>query len=228
MEPEVSPDIPWGELSRLEAALTDRDDTIGRLNRELGGMERRLQDLETAVQAPASGFRAWLGRLGDGIGEIFGRDVKAGGEEVFQTVFWDELKRRGPLVPFDEQNGGKRIIAFTVFGLPRERLEKVLDTVEKYCRKRDTVPVILTDSDCFDVFRERNLAFEYLPPPETRERFAPDLQWRLYFQRRLTVFRSKWRPAGIVSFGTGAPIEGVEVLAVTDAEDSEERDGVGR
>ena len=115
-----------------------------------------------------------------------------------------------------------------MFGLPRERLEKVLDTVEKYCRKRDTVPVILTDSDCFDVFRERNLAFEYLPPPETRERFAPDLQWRLYFQRRLTVFRSKWRPAGIVSFGTGAPIEGVEVLAVTDAEDSEERDGVGR
>ena len=141
-------------------------------------------------------------------------------------MFWDELRRRGPLVPFDQQNGGRRIVAFTVFGLPRERLEKVLDTVEKYCRKRDTVPVILTDSDCFDVFRARNLAFEYLPPPETRERFAPDLQWQLYFQRRLTVFRSKWRPAGIVSFGTKVP--GMEDIAVSDAEGSEEREGVGR
>ena len=226
MEPEVFPEFLRGELARLEAALKDRDDTIGRLNRELGGMERRSQDRETAEPVPPAGSRAWLGRLGDGIGRVFGRDGKADGETISQTVFWDELRRRGPLVPFDQQNGGRRIVAFTVFGLPRERLAKVLDTVEKYCRKRDTVPVILTDSDCFDVFRARNLAFEYLPPPETRERFAPDLQWPLYFQRRLTVFRSKWRPAGIVSFGTKVP--GMEDIAVSDAEGSEEREGVGR
>ena len=127
-----------------------------------------------------------------------------------------------------DSGGGKRILAFTVFGLPRERLEKVLDTVERYCRKRDTVPVILTDSDCFAVFRARNLAFEYLLPPDTRKHFAPNLQWPLYFQRRLTVFRSKWRPAGIVAFGTKVPIEGMEGLAVSNSEDSEERHGVSR
>jgi hypothetical protein len=221
LEPEISPDTLLGELARLDAQLKNRDDTIGRLNPELGGMERRLQDIETDKQAPPTGLRAWLGRLGDGIGRVFGRDAKADDDEVSQTVFWNELKRRGPLVPFDQLNDGKRIVAFTVFGLPRERLEKVLDTVERYCRKRDTVPVILTDSDCFDMFRARNMAFEYLPPPETRQRFAPDLQWQLYFQRRLTVFRSKWRPAGIVSFGTRAPIEGVEVLPVSEAENAE-------
>ena len=227
-ESEVSPDFLRGELSRFEATLKNRDDTIGQLNRELGGMERRLQDIETAAQTPPSGLRTWMGKLGDGIGRIFGRDEKTGDETISQTVFWDELRRRGPLVPFDQLNNGKRIVAFTVFGLPRERLEKVLDTVERYCRKRNTVPVILTDSDCFDVFRARNLAFEYLPPAETRERFAPDLQWPLYFQRRLTVFRSKWRPAGIVTFGTKIPIEELEGLAVSDGEDSEERSGVSR
>ncbi len=153
LEPEISPDTLLGELARLDAQLKNRDDTIGRLNPELGGMERRLQDIETDKQAPPTGLRAWLGRLGDGIGRVFGRDAKADDDEVSQTVFWNELKRRGPLVPFDQLNDGKRIVAFTVFGLPRERLEKVLDTVERYCRKRDTVPVILTDSDCFDMFR---------------------------------------------------------------------------
>ena len=178
------------------------------------------------MPVPPANLWTWLRRLSDGIGRILGNVAKAEGETKSQTVFWDELRRRRPLVPFEEQNGGKRIVGFTVFGLPRERLEKVLDTVEKYCRKRDTVPVILTDSDCFDVFRARNLAFEYLPPPETRQRFAPDLQWPLYFQRRLTVFRSKWRPAGIVSFGTKVP--GMEDIAVSDADGSAEREGNDR
>ena len=225
LEPEPSADFLQGELSRLETTLNDRDDKIGMLNRELGGMERRLQELETAEQAPPTGSRAWLGRLGKGIARMLGREAEAGDGAETQTVFWDELKRRGPLVPFARVNTGKRIIAFTVFGLPRERLEKVLDTVEKYCRKRDTVPVILTDSDCFDVFRERNLAFEYLPPPETRERFGPDLQWPLYFRRRLMVFRSKWRPAGMVSFGSRGPIKDAERLLTADPENPERGNG---
>ncbi|MGH6919149.1 MAG: hypothetical protein ACREJ0_15760, partial [Geminicoccaceae bacterium] len=56
----------------------------------------------------------------------------------------------------------------------------------------------------FDLFRARGRIFEYLPPPEARERFAPDLHWDLYLLRRLALIRRKWQPVRVVAFGRTA------------------------
>lgn len=191
------------ELTALHARLDSESDRNAGLNRELGALNQRLATLE----GNAGGGRA-PSRLGSAFSRLRSLFAKRKGDEDAPPAepVWDELRRRGPLVPYAETNAGKRIIAVTAFGLSPERLASVLDTVEAYCRKRDTVPVFLTDSDRFELFRERRLAFEYLPPADARARFAPEMQWALYFQRRLSVFRAKWRPAGIISFGTRAPI----------------------
>lgn len=113
-----------------------------------------------------------------------------------------------PLVPFHKEIGDKAILGITAFGLSDEQLTKVLDTVEADCQRRGAVPVFLTDNDSFELFRARGMVFEYLPPPELREKFAPDLPWDLYLQRRYALFQRKWRPSGIISFGKRLPVDG--------------------
>ena len=219
---EPSPDYLRGELARANAYLMERDTEIRALNKEISSVERHLGNLEMSVRPAERGLLARLGKLFGGIAGRWRKGAQATNGTKETDPIPERFRHRDPLVPFAQETGMKRIVAFTVFGLTREKLSKVLDTVENYCRKRDTMPVILTDSDCFELFRERNMAFEYLPPPEARERFGPELQWSLYFQRRLTLFRSKWRPAGIVSFGTRAPIENLDDMLASDANEPSE------
>ena len=92
--------------------------------------------------------------------------------------------------------------------LEHSRLEFVLDTIESYARDRDVIPVILTDCPTFEVFRRRGLAFEYLPSRSAQKRFASDLSWPLYVRRRIALYQAKWRPIGVVAFGSRAPLHG--------------------
>ena len=107
-----------------------------------------------------------------------------------------------------EAMAGRRVIAVTAFGMSGEAMEEVLATVDTVCRRKRVVPVILTDWDKFDGFCRRGLAYEYLPPPDLRDRYEPDLDWSLYFARRLELFWRKWRPCGIISFGERSPVDG--------------------
>ena len=92
-----------------------------------------------------------------------------------------------------------------VFGLGPAELERVVDLVSGGLSPAGTVvPVFLTDSGAFEVFRARRAVFEYLPPPDQRARFAPDLDWDLYVLRRLVLLRRKWRPVRVIAFGPAA------------------------
>ena len=99
-------------------------------------------------------------------------------------------------------------MAVTIFGLDREDLRAVLDKVDAVCAAQNAVPVVLTDSDTFDILRERDMPFDYLPSPAQRERFEPGLDWPAYIVRRLEIFTRKWQPDGFVSFGTRSPAPG--------------------
>ena len=95
-------------------------------------------------------------------------------------------------------------MAVLVYGMGRTELPRVLDLVERDCDRRGITPLFLTDCDGLDLFRARRQIFEYLPPLEARARFAPDLHWELYLQRRLALIRRKWRPVRVVAFGAEA------------------------
>jgi hypothetical protein len=89
-------------------------------------------------------------------------------------------------------------------GLGDDELVGVLDLLIAQRRRSDLEPIVITDSDSFEGLRARRLAFEYLPAPGLRARFAPQLEWDLYLLRRLALMRRKWQPVRIVAFGPAA------------------------
>lgn len=216
-EPEPTREELKGEISLLKDGLAGRNADVRYLNRDLGRLEYRLSELERTPR-PLYGMKE---RLSGALHRLAGLwRLKVESEKPKETADGNGalIPARDPIVPFVEEDGPRRIIAVTAFGLERAALLKVLDTVEAYCRKRDTTPVLLTDSDCFELFRERRMVFEYLPPGAQREAFAADLQWPLYFRRRLFLFRRKWRPAGIIAFGSPPPVADLEKLLTSDPE----------
>jgi GR25 family glycosyltransferase involved in LPS biosynthesis len=91
-----------------------------------------------------------------------------------------------------------------VVGLAGDELIGVLDLLRAQRARSDLEPIPVTDCDAFELFRARQLAFEFLPAPGLRARLAPELDWDLYLLRRLALLRRKWQPVRIVAFGPTA------------------------
>jgi hypothetical protein len=89
----------------------------------------------------------------------------------------------------------------TVLGLSGRALEEVLDLVTKRAETTSIAPVFITDTLDFGAFRRRRLRFEYLPDRDRQQRFAPELDWEVYFRRRYAQLRDKWQAKSVISFG---------------------------
>ena len=83
-------------------------------------------------------------------------------------------------------------------GTDRERIaEAVVRVEERQLRDRDFIPVFITDTTAFEIFRLRGHAFEHIPPfiaAAPRNRRAE----RRYYRRRLELIRAKWSLREIV------------------------------
>ncbi len=110
-----------------------------------------------------------------------------------------------PLQAFPKQRPQARTIAAVIVGLEREDLGPIIDMVDAMGARLNMVPVLITDSDAFELFRGRQAVIEYLPPAE-QQQLAPDLDWDLYRLRRLAMLRRKWNPARIIAFGGAASV----------------------
>lgn len=222
-DPPLAPDHLEEDLVRIETDLMDQKSQVWTLNRNLGGLDQRLGDLEHTRSEGAGGtLRQRIRAALAAIGNVFSPPPET---DAGDSPAWPPGMpvRHPPLVPFGERNLGKRIIAVTAFCLSDGALAKVLDTVESYCAKRDALPLVLTDSVRFEMFRQRAMAFEYFPSESLRNRLAPDLEWPLYFRRRLSLLRRKWGPAGLVSFGSPGPVAELGAMLVGDDERAAER-----
>ena len=62
--------------------------------------------------------------------------------------------------------------------LSESEIERVLDAVERYCAEHEAAPLLLTDNDSFQLFRNRRVVFEFLPPRSEQQRLASELDWR--------------------------------------------------
>lgn len=195
------------EVLRLREVVEEKSAEIWALNREVGSLEQQVED--QASRGAPLGFR--ISELAVGIlrrmGLIKQTQPQGEDEDGLSGALFDGYLHRDPLIPFGPQNEEKKVIAVTAFDLSRDEMKKVLGTVERYCAKRDAVPVFLTDSVWSEDFREAGFAFEYFPQVQVREKFAGGLDWALYLKRRVRTFRRKWDPAGFISFGTRIPVE---------------------
>jgi hypothetical protein len=109
-----------------------------------------------------------------------------------------------PLLPWVKDGPPKPVLGVVVFGLSEAEIKSVLDIVERHCTERDLAPLLLTDNDAFQLFRGRRVLFEYLPARAQQERFAAELDWRLFTLRRLALIRRKWQPVRVIAFGRPA------------------------
>jgi len=187
-----------GERDRLTSLLAERDAELRRLNRELGALTTRA--------APATGSPALLATARAMLEKI--RPARNAPVPARSTRLQTETTERAPepaaLVPWLRSGPPKAVLGVVVFGLSEAEIASVLDTVERYCAEHDLAPLLLTDSDAFQLFRGRRVLFEFLPARSERERLAPELDWRLFTLRRLALIRRKWRPVRVIAFGRTA------------------------
>jgi hypothetical protein len=188
-----------GERDQLKALLARRDGELQRLNREIGALTARAAP--TQVRSPA--LFAAARRLLDGLWQVRGASRRAKGSAPRPHQPAVQLSEPR-LVPWAKQHPPKAICAVVVFGLTEAEIERVLEVVERYCAKHEAAPLLLTDNDSFQLFRNRRVLFEFLPPRSEQQRVAPDLDWQLFTLRRLALIRRKWRPVRVVPFGRRA------------------------
>ena len=194
-----------GERNQLASLLDKRDEQFLRLNRELGA---RATPHEPTSDTPllwgnkltsriAQKVSFWAKGLGRGTAVVPSDPATHGKSVDHQQKPFERL----PLVAHCKTSAPRRVLAIVVFGLTEAEIGKLLPVVERDCETRGMMPLLLTDNDAFELFRERGMIFEYLPPAEDRERCDQRLCWDLYLQRRLALIRQKWQPVRIVAFG---------------------------
>ena len=188
-----------GERDRLVSLLAGRDAELQRLNRELGALtacrepgQVRSAALATAARTLLDRFQRARKRIASG--KILAPRPQRPAVGVHETRLVPWLKHRPP----------KDVIAVVVFGLSEGEIERALQAVEHNCAGLQIAPLLLTDNNSFELFRNRRVLFEFLPPPSEQQRVASELDWRLYTLRRLALIRRKWRPSRVVAFGRRA------------------------
>jgi hypothetical protein len=188
-----------GERDRLTSLLAGRDAELKRLNREIGALTERAAPAARRAPALFATASALLEKI---------RPARTAPARAKSTGSQPETTKTAPaeraLVPWLKDGPPKAVLGMVVFGLSEAEIASVLDVVERYCAERDLAPLLLTDSDAFQLFRGRRVLFEFLPPRSDRERFAPELDWRLFTLRRLALIRRKWQPVRVVAFGRTA------------------------
>ena len=119
-----------------------------------------------------------------------------------------ELKRtrkaEAPIVPFSKSRQAIAVTMGIIVDLPDQDIEKLAPIFLEQQDNANLVTVLITNSQNFELFRRMRLVFEYLPSEPSAQRFLPDANWTLYRLRRLDIFRRKWSPSRIVTFGTSA------------------------
>ena len=188
-----------GERDQLQMLLARRDDELQRLNREFGALTARA--VPEQVRSPA--LFATVGKLLVRLQHAckMSRPTMPAAPRSHKPDAWGNETR---LVPWVKERPPKDVLAVVVFGLSEAEIERVLEVVERYCAEHEAAPLLLTDNDSFQLFRNRRVVFEFLPPRSEQQRLAPELDWPLFILRRLALIRRKWRPVRVVPFGRQA------------------------
>jgi len=100
--------------------------------------------------------------------------------------------------------GGRvdKVVGISVCGFQRTELTQVIDMIAaQQARQRDFIPLFLTDSTDFDLFRRYNFVFEYFPAPDRRLNSIGAEEWQSYSTRRRQLLARKWGLSHVITFG---------------------------
>jgi hypothetical protein len=186
-----------GERDRLASLLAARDAELLRLARELGALGERAAPAARRSPTFLAAARAMLDKVRHTRGPK--RSKSPGAPPAVERP-----STARALLPWIKDGPPKPVLGVVVFGLCEAEIERVLGIVEPHCAERDLVPLLLTDNDAFQLFRGRRVLFEFLPARAEQERFAAELDWRLFTLRRLALIRRKWQPVRVIAFGRQA------------------------
>ncbi len=96
----------------------------------------------------------------------------------------------------------RKVIGISVCGLRRKVIAHIVGMIAAQQRESgDFIPLFLTDSSDFDLFRDHGFVFEYLPGPDKRAKLAGVRSWAAYAAERREFLRRKWDLSQIVVFG---------------------------
>ncbi len=106
-----------------------------------------------------------------------------------------------------------KVIAYLAFGFDRPELERIVEMVSREQRRlQNFVPVFVTDSLQFDLFRLRGYVVEHIPAGDPMN-YGPGLGIAL--RRRMQTILEKWGVGAVVQFGPlGLPADSQERGAV--------------
>jgi hypothetical protein len=124
---------------------------------------------------------------------------------------WWPRRKAGarPLVPnagwqnYTLHKRASKVVGVSVCGLPQVLLEATVAMIAAQQSKlRDFIPLFLTDSTDFGVFRRYGFVWEYLPGPAERERCAGARRWPEYAALRRALLVRKWGLDQIIVIGS--------------------------
>ena len=138
------------------------------------------------------------------------RDTTAPLEEYRPEAGWwpraDNAER--PLAPtagwrnYTLQMRNPKVIGVSVCGMSRAVLDATVSAIaDQQDRLRDFIPVFLTDSTDFDIFRRHGFVWEYFPGPVERARYGGTMDWAAYAAGRRRLLMRKWGLSRVVSIG---------------------------
>jgi hypothetical protein len=123
-----------------------------------------------------------------------------------------------PLVPnagwtnYGLQGRAAKVLGISVCGLGREHVARVVAMVaQQQTEARDFVPVFLTDSAEFDLFRAQGFVVEYVPAAPLRAGYDGAQAWEDYLKGRRVLLERKWGLTDLIVFGEetfGLPARG--------------------
>jgi hypothetical protein len=94
------------------------------------------------------------------------------------------------------------VIGVSICGLPEAIVGQIVRSVaEQQERLQDFVPIFLTDSTDFQVFRRHGFVFEYFPNEKQRAAYGGSVSWSEYGRQRRELLERKWGIAQTISFG---------------------------
>jgi glycosyltransferase involved in cell wall biosynthesis len=125
---------------------------------------------------------------------------------------WSEERPQTPLRPspgwenLSLADKPCKVIAYLAFGFARDELERIVEMVSREQRRlQNFVPLFITDSLQFDVFRLRGYVVEHIPSGDPLN-YGAGLAIAL--RRRMQTIVEKWSVGAVVQFGRrGLPAE---------------------
>ncbi len=203
-------------------ALTPSVPAVGRLRERVENQARHIETLERCLSAALvrAGLENHTIVLGDQLPRLPITDRADThhalppriAEPDTDPSWWPSADRHPAPLPvepgwacFGVGDKVGKVLGISLLGMPDDRVAATVAMISAQQRKtRDFLPVFLTTSTTFHVFRAQGFVFEYFPAASQRHFISADTSWEDYLAERLAFVAKKWGITRVICFGAQA------------------------